>query len=387
MGICPCTCKKTDQQSEILTENHEKKQEKIKTVLEVIKEEDSLIANKSASNIPVFEDKPESPYVEPNFLPQVQSLFRGFLSRAAYQESFKNRFEGDENQPEFVQENLEIETQPPQIDFRVDISQLPSEFLNDLVKQQLSVCGKFEFGEPEGKDFRPLFCLPDGSLFQGEINEGGIPCGKGSIFYTDGSVYEGGWNSGKFHGYGRMITPDGDIFIGDFMDGQLSGKGKKQFHNGNSYEGELLNSVPHGFGEEIMSDGSRYKGFYKNGLKNGKGVYQWPEGSSYDGEFVEDKLEGNGKYVWPDKVYEGEWKDSIQHGKGVFIWNDGKKYTGDYFMGKKQGFGVFEWPDGKKFEGNWMDGKQEGEGVFSKAGKIKQQGLWKDGKFVGKVAE
>ena len=385
MGVCPCACKKSDQTAEIVTETKEIKTDlQSKNVLEVIKEEDSCLANQSASNVPLVEEKVESPIPEVHeHLSRTQAVFKAYLCRQHYHTSIKTEASPPEPHP-IPNDRPETETQAPLIDFQVDLSSVPESYLSPSVKLKLEELGKFDFGEPIGQEFKSLFTLIDGSLYQGEIDETQIPSGKGTIFYEDQSLYEGGWLKGKFQGFGRLITPEGDVFVGEFKDGQLNGKGKKIFHNGNTYEGELFNSFPHGYGEEFMSDGSWYKGHYKNGLKHGKGLYSWPEGSSYDGEFCEDRIEGVGKYVWTDKVYEGEWKDNIQHGQGVFLWNDGKKYTGAYFMGKKQGFGIFEWPDGKKFEGNWMDGKQEGEGVFSKNGKVKQQGIWIDGKFSGK---
>jgi hypothetical protein len=385
MGVCPCACKKSDTAGEILTEAKDVKNDgQAKSILEVIKEEDSALANQSASNMPLIEEKQDSFNSDHEFLVRAQAAFKGYLERKTFWASVKTEEEPSELEEEpLPDEPPETETQAPLIEFHVDLSQVPDHFLSPKVREKLEDLGKFDFGEPAGKEFRVLFTLVDGSVYQGEVNDQLIPCGKGTIFYEDQSVYEGGWNNGKFQGYGRLVTNEGDVFMGMFEEGQLSGRGKKVFHNGNTYEGELLNSFPHGYGEEFMSDGSFYKGFYRNGLKHGKGIYNWPEGSSYEGMFNEDRIEGFGKYVWPDKVYEGDWKDNIQHGNGVFTWNDGKKYTGGYFLGKKQGFGVFEWPDGKKFEGNWMDGKQDGEGVFSKNGIVKQKGIWVDGKFTG----
>ncbi|OMJ71883.1 hypothetical protein SteCoe_29798 [Stentor coeruleus] len=381
MGNCPCACKKTEPGSEIVTEA-----EQIKNLVENQQEISTLNSHlhivEASLNIEESKELPQESLVK---LSHIQGLFRGYLVRMQYIDQICL----SEMDPAIQFEHPELEipetdTQAPHVDFQVDFTQLPGGFLSESALEKYNFYGKFDFGEPDGKEFKNLGKLIDGSYYQGEVDEFGIPCGKGSIFYEDGSMYEGAWKAGKFYGYGRMISQEGDVFEGDFIEGQLTGKGKKIYANGNSYVGELVNSFPHGFGEEIMSDKSAYKGNFINGLKSGKGNYTWPEGSSYEGMFVEDKIEGFGKYIWPDKEYEGEWKDNIQHGQGCFKWNDGKKYAGGYVMGKKQGYGIFEWPDGKKYEGNWFDGKQEGEGTFSKNGVVRQQGIWKDGKFMGK---
>ena len=49
--------------------------------------------------------------------------------------------------------------------------------------------------------------------------------GQGKLTYTDGSVYEGKWENGKFHGQGKLTRPDGRVYEGTWEDGMRNGKG------------------------------------------------------------------------------------------------------------------------------------------------------------------
>ena len=356
MGTCTCICKKTDQQSEILSENQN-------LAIRVEIPGDSTTFN---SNIPIpegsifFEDSQNINLDKPVLLIKTQSLIRGFLKRKEYQTYIlrsKNKF-------------------------LIDFASIDSNLLSKETIKKHSLSRFFNFPLKPSLNFRTLFKLQNGIYYQGEVNEKQEPEGYGSMIFSDGSLYEGQWIQGKMEGLGRIITADADLFEGTFVDNKLTGK--MEYNNGSLFEGEFLYDMPHGFGKEILEDKTEYIGQYHYGLKNGLGKSSWPDGSYYEGNFENDLYEGFGKYLWVDKEYEGEWAKGKMHGKGTFKWNDGKVYSGDYFEGIKQGFGVFIWPDGKKYEGYWVGGKQDGEGVlYSKA--TAKRGLWKNGKLIEKL--
>jgi len=39
----------------------------------------------------------------------------------------------------------------------------------------------------------------------------------------NGTIYEGEWLDGKYHGPGKLQTPDGKLFAGQFRNGKFMG--------------------------------------------------------------------------------------------------------------------------------------------------------------------
>ena len=79
-------------------------------------------------------------------------------------------------------------------------------------------------------DYKP-FPLPDhvnrtfkrvkyqnGSRYEGELNEQGIPDGRGIGLLHSGNLYEGYFKDGEFNGRGRLITKSGELIDGEWKD-------------------------------------------------------------------------------------------------------------------------------------------------------------------------
>ncbi len=91
------------------------------------------------------------------------------------------------------------------------------------------------------------------------------------------------------------------------------------------YEGEWENDVKHGKGLEINPNGNRYVGYYMNGMPEGVGVFTWRNGENYEGEWRNGMKHGSG--MWrgtKGESYVGEWKYGKTDGHGVHIWKNGK---------------------------------------------------------------
>ncbi|KAH3732254.1 2-isopropylmalate synthase [Pelomyxa schiedti] len=101
------------------------------------------------------------------------------------------------------------------------------------------------------------------------------------------TVYEGEWDSDKWHGVGTWISPDGsgDIYHGQFYHGMKCGTGSILFGGGN-------NSNPEGSG------GGSYVGEWKDDVFHGRGVRLWANGDRYDGQWVQGKEHGEGTKTW-----------------------------------------------------------------------------------------
>ena len=53
-----------------------------------------------------------------------------------------------------------------------------------------------------------------------------VKSGKGKMTYANGDIYEGDWKDGNISGKGKMTYANKDIYEGDWKDGKMSGKGK-----------------------------------------------------------------------------------------------------------------------------------------------------------------
>lgn len=83
------------------------------------------------------------------------------------------------------------------------------------------------------------------------------------------------------NGFGTASLPDGSIYEGYFRDGLFHGQGTRTWKDGHKYEGEYKDGLPHGHGVETWSDGTRYEGEFLDGEIHGKGTVHWKDGRSY----------------------------------------------------------------------------------------------------------
>lgn len=67
------------------------------------------------------------------------------------------------------------------------------------------------------------FLSRQGGTYEGEwLNR--APHGQGRMEYSDGTVYVGGWQDFKFHGYGKLVQR-GVVFEGEWSEGRMHGSG------------------------------------------------------------------------------------------------------------------------------------------------------------------
>ena len=66
------------------------------------------------------------------------------------------------------------------------------------------------------------------------------------MVYGDSRVYEGEWENDVKHGKGLEICPNGNVFVGYYMNGKPEGVGVFTWQNGEVYEGEWRNGMKHG---------------------------------------------------------------------------------------------------------------------------------------------
>ena len=78
------------------------------------------------------------------------------------------------------------------------------------------------------------------------------------------------------------------IYQGQVSGGLPHGKGTKKWKDGTTYEGDFVNGKMEGTGV-WCKNGNEYKGEFKNDMFNGRGVITYSNGETYEGEFKDGK--------------------------------------------------------------------------------------------------
>lgn len=103
--------------------------------------------------------------------------------------------------------------------------------------------------------------------------------GHGIYCDEEGNIYEGDFLNGNFHGYGQLTYSNGDVYIGSFFKNKKEGKGilKKGYNNNNDnnnsneivkkeiYDGNFKNDFKSGDGILIIDD-CKYEGIFENDI-------------------------------------------------------------------------------------------------------------------------
>lgn len=183
-----------------------------------------------------------------------------------------------------------------------------------------------------------LICFSAHPAYANECIEGDCVNGQGTMVYSTGQKFSGGFKDGMRHGEGVFLLPGGRKLVGVWEDNEIR-------------EGTYTDY-----------DGTTYTGQWQFRERNGQGTMTWPDGRKYTGEF----------------------KSGQRHGKGTMIYPDGRTYVGDFSHGERTGSGTMTYPDGRKYIGEWKDGERNGQGTLIYPDGKQLVGEFKDGEFVGK---
>ena len=88
----------------------------------------------------------------------------------------------------------------------------------------------------------------------------------------------------------RIVSPNGNVYVGEIVSGQLHGQGTYTFPDGRKYVGEWKYGKLHGQGEFTWSNGDKYEGEWKDGKiwkgitydKNGNIKYKYVYGKEIE---------------------------------------------------------------------------------------------------------
>ena len=130
--------------------------------------------------------------------------------------------------------------------------------------------------------------------YYGAVNNDNQPHGRGVKFYSDSSVYCGGWRDGVQHNSGSdvgyWISSIETEYSGTWLYGVKHGRGTQSYPDGSLYIGEFMKGFEHGFGRKRLPDGNYYEGRYNAGRRDGHGVFLTVNGSIIERGMFRDVL-------------------------------------------------------------------------------------------------
>ena len=128
----------------------------------------------------------------------------------------------------------------------------------------------------------------DGTVYDGVFRDDMRAGGK--ITYADGTAWNGSWDNDKeYTGEGVVKFEDG-VFIGQLSTGRPFGIGRYEYNNGDVYEGDFLNGNYDGEGKLTYSDGSYWEGTWDIGeVHTGHGTIKKENGRKVTGKWRDGK--------------------------------------------------------------------------------------------------
>ncbi|TNV81543.1 hypothetical protein FGO68_gene3422 [Halteria grandinella] len=150
-------------------------------------------------------------------------------------------------------------------------------------------------------------------------------------------VYYGQMADGKRHGIGMVYCTSTDNLYGNnqwlyecqWDKGAPCNKGRyirTRDSWWSKWEGiiDQMYRLAEGTGSYQDNDGDLYVGEWKQGNFHGQGKYCYPGGSIYEGQWAEGAKSGQGRLTEPDGSYhEGEWKEDYEIGWHIYYTADG----------------------------------------------------------------
>ncbi len=100
------------------------------------------------------------------------------------------------------------------------------------------------------------------------------PQGEGTYYLNNGDVYTGEFSEGNYHGTGKYTAADGNIWEGTFVSGKINGRGTRTWPSGSRYEGAFTRGAESGGWFTAVSGRVRWV------LKNRRGEWEVYEDSS-----------------------------------------------------------------------------------------------------------
>lgn len=179
-------------------------------------------------------------------------------------------------------------------------------------------------------------------LFIGDVKNNKIN-GVGTYYYNNGDIYEGEFRDNKINGNGiyHFGSGDkkGDRQEGSYIDNVITGQAFYYYKDGRiesrhyNPQGKLVarkmlnvNTLEPDQRVVTFSNGDIYVGQVIDGERCGKGTYYFVNGERYEGFFRNNKRHGVGTYFYTDGSYErGSFESGTKNGPFIFTKSDGRK--------------------------------------------------------------
>lgn len=159
---------------------------------------------------------------------------------------------------------------------------------------------------------------------------------------------------GLYTGQGELYNRNGDVYIGEFLNGLQHGQGKYVFNIPSSAPSNNQSVVP---------------------TKKPKSRKQASRLRQSDNQPNSQPLSNS------SPSYEGEFMEGMFHGRGRETYADGSSYTGEFVRGHREGRGQMRYANGSVFDGSWLEGAKHGKGRIKEAGNQNwQSGMWHKGR-------
>ncbi|MCL2234928.1 MAG: hypothetical protein FWB98_00615 [Defluviitaleaceae bacterium] len=162
------------------------------------------------------------------------------------------------------------------------------------------------------------------------------PHGWGTMWWPDGSVFQGSWNNG-WRTRGTHWRASGNIAQGDFVNNWLNGQGTVWLINGDIYSGGFAGEgLRSGWGTYWWHNGNIIQGWFTNDLPNGTATFWWHTGNVSQGNYINNNAIGGGTHWWNNAI-----------GWGTY-WRHGNVYQGNWTyghwgLGTRTGHNVTRW--------------------------------------------
>jgi hypothetical protein len=139
---------------------------------------------------------------------------------------------------------------------------------------------------------------------------------------------------------------NGDVYSGNFVNGQRSGRGKMIYANGDTFDGFWFENNKKEGTQTNLEYGYVYTGSFVNEAREGKGIMKFNSGKVLDGIFVSNKFISGKLITAEGYIYEGYFTNLELNGEGKFtydifsvegLWKDNKiidVYKTEYFIDK-----------------------------------------------------
>jgi len=174
-------------------------------------------------------------------------------------------------------------------------------------------------------------------------------------------------------------SSNGNVYVGEFVDGRMHGQGIYTYANGDKYTGESKFGKFYGIGEFVYANGTKYIGEFRDDKRNGKGAEYSSNGAVIrQGVWHNDKLEVT--FVIGTQSPTSQAVATAEAQPNIPISNLPVCPASGFFQNC---FGTYIYPNSWKYVGEWKDNKHNGQGtLYASNGSVNSQGIWVNGNLV-----